>query len=123
MKSLLMLLVVAAFTIGQAQALQCHVCESSDNCKTERNCPYSSQFCKTTINYQQLAGNLVKKECADVCVPQKTNMGHIQSEVLCCKTDLCNVKLENSAPVHTLLSRAVLALSLTLTLVSALIIM
>ncbi|XP_043835414.1 lymphocyte antigen 6D [Dromiciops gliroides] len=118
MKSFLMLLAVAAITIGQAQALQCHVCRSSDNCKKPEYCPNSSQFCKTTINYQQLSGNLVNKECADYCMEQKIEAGQTKSQIRCCKSDLCNVKVENSAPVHTFLSNAVLALSLTLALVS-----
>ncbi|XP_027701254.1 lymphocyte antigen 6D [Vombatus ursinus] len=120
MKSLLMLLAVAAITIGQAQALQCHICESADNCKEARYCPGPSQFCKTTINFQRLSGNLVKKECANYCVAQNSDAGQTQPQVRCCTTDLCNAGIENSAPVHTLLSLAVLALSLTLALVSIL---
>ncbi|XP_036598519.1 lymphocyte antigen 6D-like [Trichosurus vulpecula] len=120
MKSLLMLLAVAAITIGQAQALRCYVCESSDNCKKLGYCPNSSQFCRTTISFHQLSGNLVKKECADYCTEQNANPSQIQPLVRCCKTDLCNYGIENSAPVHMVLSHAVLALSLTLALVSVL---
>ncbi|KAM9101227.1 lymphocyte antigen 6D [Sarcophilus harrisii] len=120
MKCLLMFLAVTAIAIGQAQALQCHVCESADNCKKATYCPNSSQYCKTTLIYQRLAGNLVKKECAEYCSPQNSNAGQTQPQVRCCTTDLCNVGIENSAPVHTLLSHAVLALSLILALVSAL---
>ncbi|XP_068937255.1 lymphocyte antigen 6D-like [Petaurus breviceps papuanus] len=120
MKSLLMLLAVVAITIEQAEALQCHACESSDNCKKPMYCPSNSQFCKTTISYQQLSGNLIKKECAEFCNEQNTNAGQNQPQVRCCRTDLCNSGVENSAPVHTLLSHAVLAISLTLALVSVL---
>ncbi|XP_007488482.1 lymphocyte antigen 6D [Monodelphis domestica] len=116
MKSLLMLLAVAAITIGQVRALQCHVCESSDNCKKQVTCSSSSRFCKTSINYQSLSGNLVKKECVENCDPQNGE----QYKILCCSSDLCNSKTGNSAPVHTILSHAVLALSLTLALVSVL---
>ncbi|XP_020850661.1 lymphocyte antigen 6D [Phascolarctos cinereus] len=120
MKSLLMLLAVAAITIGQAQALQCHVCESADNCKKAILCPGSSHFCKTTISFQRLSGNLVKKECADYCAAQNSDAGQTQPQIRCCTTDLCNAGIENSAPIPTLLSHAVLALSLTLALVSIL---
>ncbi|XP_072458994.1 lymphocyte antigen 6D-like [Notamacropus eugenii] len=120
MKSLLILLTVAAITIGQAQALQCHVCESADNCKKASSCPSSSQYCKTTISIQRLSGNLVKKECAEHCTAQNAIPGQSQPQVQCCTSDLCNSRMENSAPAHTFLSHAVLAFSLTLALVSVL---
>ncbi|XP_044514245.1 lymphocyte antigen 6D-like [Gracilinanus agilis] len=119
MKSLLMLLAVAAITIVQTQALQCYVCESADNCDKTLTCPSSSRFCKTSFNYEPLLGNLVKKECADNCIPQNGDSSGTP-KVRCCSSDLCNHKIENSAPVHTILSHAVLGLSLTLALFSVL---
>ena len=38
-----------ALALSPAQALRCHVCSSSSNCKKPQVCSASSSFCKTVI--------------------------------------------------------------------------
>ncbi|CAK6438987.1 unnamed protein product [Pipistrellus nathusii] len=101
MKTALLLLVVLAAALGPAQALRCHVCSSSTNCKKPQNCPASARFCRTMTNVEHLAGNLVEKDCADSCRATYTQPGLGSggaAATQCCQHDLCNERLVNGAP-------------------------
>ncbi|EPY89768.1 ly-6/neurotoxin-like protein 1 [Camelus ferus] len=50
MKTALLFLVALAVAAGPAQALRCHVCSSSSNCKKPQTCPASANFCRTMTN-------------------------------------------------------------------------
>uniref|UniRef100_A0A8C6FNV0 Lymphocyte antigen 6 family member D n=1 Tax=Moschus moschiferus TaxID=68415 RepID=A0A8C6FNV0_MOSMO len=104
MKTALLLLVTLAAAAGPAQALHCHVCTSSSNCKKPQICSASSSFCKTVIRVEPLSGNLVEKNCSVWCTPTNSQQGQVskgQETTLCCKGDLCNEGLQSAAPTHT----------------------
>ncbi|XP_048215007.1 lymphocyte antigen 6D-like [Perognathus longimembris pacificus] len=93
MKTLLLLLAALAVAVGPAQALRCHVCNSSVHCKEPQSCPANAKFCKTTTKVEPLSGNLVRKECADWCTPRSVQPGQVSSgseTVECCQGELCN---------------------------------
>ncbi|XP_060051875.1 lymphocyte antigen 6D isoform X2 [Erinaceus europaeus] len=115
MKTVLLLLVILAVAIGPAQALQCHVCQDSGNCKKTQTCPSSAKFCRT-VTKETLSGNLVQKDCVDWCVPTKIQPNQITSGteiVQCCQKDLCNHSLQNAASTRTPLA-SLLGLALSL---------
>nr|XP_019567737.1 PREDICTED: lymphocyte antigen 6D [Rhinolophus sinicus] len=121
MKTVLLLLVVLAVAAGPAQALQCHVCTSTSNCKEPQRCSASSRFCRTMLTVEALSGNLVKKECVESCKPTYSQPGQVSSgtEVtLCCQGDLCNDRLSSSAPARPLLTSTALSLALALGLLT-----
>ncbi|KAI4539931.1 hypothetical protein MG293_010326 [Ovis ammon polii] len=94
-------------TLLPAQALRCHVCSSSSNCKKPQVCLASSSFCKTVIRVEPLSGNLVEKNCSEWCTPTNGQQGQVskgQETTLCCKGDLCNEGLQSwqsAAPSRT----------------------
>uniref|UniRef100_A0A8C5KHE8 Lymphocyte antigen 6 family member D n=2 Tax=Jaculus jaculus TaxID=51337 RepID=A0A8C5KHE8_JACJA len=113
----LLFLVALAVATSPAWALRCHVCSSTTNCKQPQTCPASSRYCKTMTTVEPLAGNLVKKDCADSCTSDYSQHGQVSSGsgfTQCCQGDLCNEKLSSAAPARTLLSSATLGLALTL---------
>ncbi|XP_046305157.2 lymphocyte antigen 6D [Marmota monax] len=122
MKTVLLLLVILAVAMGPARGLRCHVCSSSTNCKQPQTCPASSRYCRTMTTVEPLSGNLVRKECADACMPNHRQQGQVSSGVQstqCCQDDLCNERLHSSAPAHTLPSSATLGLLLALGLLAS----
>ncbi|KAM4864765.1 lymphocyte antigen 6D [Thomomys bottae] len=93
MKATLLLLAALAVALGPAQALHCHVCDGSANCKNPQSCPASSKFCRIMTRVEPLSGNLVKKECVDWCSFSSTQPGQVSSGSVttqCCQQDLCN---------------------------------
>ncbi|XP_012880607.1 PREDICTED: lymphocyte antigen 6D isoform X1 [Dipodomys ordii] len=85
----------------KAQALRCHVCNSSTNCKEPQSCPASSKFCRTITTVEPLSGNLIRKDCADWCTPSSIQPGQVSSGSVtteCCQGDLCNNALSAGAP-------------------------
>uniref|UniRef100_A0A8B9WKW9 UPAR/Ly6 domain-containing protein n=1 Tax=Bos mutus grunniens TaxID=30521 RepID=A0A8B9WKW9_BOSMU len=104
MKRVLLFLVALAAAAGPAQALHCHVCTSSSNCKKPQVCSASSSFCKTVIRVEPLSGNLVEKNCSVWCTPTNNQQGQVskgQETTLCCNSDLCNEELQSAAPART----------------------
>ncbi|XP_027416493.1 lymphocyte antigen 6D [Bos indicus] len=107
MKTVLLFLVALAAAAGPAQALRCHVCTSSSNCKKPQVCSASSSFCKTVIRVEPLSGNLVEKNCSVWCTPMNNQQGQVskgQETTLCCNSDLCNEALQSwqsAAPART----------------------
>ncbi|XP_040117590.1 lymphocyte antigen 6D [Oryx dammah] len=104
MKTALLFLVALAAAAGPAQALHCHVCSSSSNCKKPQVCSASSGFCKTVVRVEPLSGNLVEKNCSVWCTPTNSQVGKGQETTLCCNGDLCNESLQSwqsAAPTHT----------------------
>ncbi|KAF4022181.1 hypothetical protein G4228_014105 [Cervus hanglu yarkandensis] len=95
------------WALPPAQALHCHVCHSSSNCKKPQICSASSGFCKTVIRVEPLSGNLVEKNCSVWCTPTNSQQGQVskgQETTLCCKSDLCNEGLQSpqsAAPART----------------------
>ncbi|XP_007938715.1 lymphocyte antigen 6D [Orycteropus afer afer] len=117
MKSALLLLVLLAMAAGPAQALQCHVCINSSNCKKAQTCPANSRFCRTVTTLEPLSGNLVNKDCAESCTPSSTHQGQVSSgsaTTQCCQGDLCNESLAGAST----LARATLGLVLALGLLA-----
>ncbi|KAB0357868.1 hypothetical protein FD754_002024 [Muntiacus muntjak] len=101
MKTVLLFLVVLAAAAGPAQALHCHVCSSSSNCKKPQICSASSGFCKTVIRVEPLSGNLVEKNCSVWCTPTNSQQGQVSKGQ---ETDLCNEGLQSrqsAAPART----------------------
>ncbi|XP_006879316.1 PREDICTED: lymphocyte antigen 6D [Elephantulus edwardii] len=116
MKTVLLLFVVLAVATGPARALQCHVCVSTSNCKQPQTCPASSRYCRTMMTVESLSGNLVRKECADYCVPNHAQQGQVSSgsaTTMCCQGDLCNTSL-SGAPALSRAATLGLALALGL---------
>ncbi|CAI9155010.1 unnamed protein product [Rangifer tarandus platyrhynchus] len=107
MKTALLFLIALAVAAEPAQALHCHVCSNSSNCKKPQICSASSSFCKTVIRVEPLSGNLVEKNCSVWCTPTNSQQGQVskgQETTLCCKSDLCNEGLQsrqNAAPART----------------------
>ncbi|KAF5923886.1 hypothetical protein HPG69_008030, partial [Diceros bicornis minor] len=117
-----------------AQALRCHVCSSSTNCRKPQTCPTSSRYCRTMTKetatrpdrthpfpVEPLAGNLVEKDCSESCTPAYSMQGQVSSgtaATLCCQGDLCNESLQSHAPARILLSSATLSLALALGLLA-----
>uniref|UniRef100_A0A4X1UTM1 UPAR/Ly6 domain-containing protein n=1 Tax=Sus scrofa TaxID=9823 RepID=A0A4X1UTM1_PIG len=123
MKTALLFLVTLAVAAGPAQALRCHVCSSTTNCKKPQACPANSNFCRTTTKVEPLSGNLVEKDCVESCSPTYSMQGQVSSgsaTTLCCQSDLCNEKLQTSAATRTLLTSATLGLALALGLLALL---
>ncbi|EHB18003.1 Lymphocyte antigen 6D [Heterocephalus glaber] len=125
MKTVLLLLVTLAVTLGPAYTLHCHVCADTGNCKKPQHCPSSSRYCKTVTLVESLTGNLVKKTCEDSCTPAYSQQGHQVSSgagsTHCCQEDLCNERVHSAAPpAHALLSSAILGLVLALGLLGLL---
>ncbi|XP_004431086.1 lymphocyte antigen 6D [Diceros bicornis minor] len=121
MKTALLLLVTLAVAAGPAQALRCHVCSSSTNCRKPQTCPTSSRYCRTMTKVEPLAGNLVEKDCSESCTPAYSMQGQVSSgtaATLCCQGDLCNESLQSHAPARILLSSATLSLALALGLLA-----
>ncbi|XP_006211283.1 lymphocyte antigen 6D [Vicugna pacos] len=117
MKTVLLFLVALAVAAGPAQALRCHVCSSSSNCKKPQTCPASANFCRTMTNVETLSGNLVEKDCVESCTPTNSMQGQVSSgtaATLCCRGDLCNENLQSAAPARALLTSATLGLALAL---------
>ncbi|KAB0390432.1 hypothetical protein E2I00_013424 [Balaenoptera physalus] len=104
-----------------AQALRCHICTSSTNCKEPQTCSVNSKFCRTVTKVEPLSGNLVVKDCAESCTPTHNLQGQVSrgsSSTLCCLSDLCNENLESAAPARALLTSAPLGLALALGLLA-----
>ncbi|XP_077019293.1 lymphocyte antigen 6D-like [Tamandua tetradactyla] len=127
MKTVLLLFAAMAVAAGPARALQCHVCSSSSNCREPKPCSPTSQFCKTVVKVETLSGNLVKKECSDMCTPGDTSHGQVTSgkvTVHCCQEDLCNSSLKRpmsaSSPLAATTPRLALALGLLTLLLGSL---
>nr|XP_008542439.1 PREDICTED: lymphocyte antigen 6D [Equus przewalskii] len=59
MKTALLLLVALAVAAGPAQALRCHVCSNSMNCKKPQTCSPGSRYCRTMSKMEPVSGNLV----------------------------------------------------------------
>ncbi|XP_075406638.1 lymphocyte antigen 6D-like [Tenrec ecaudatus] len=115
MKLVPLLFAVLAVAVGPAQALQCHVCESSSNCKNPQNCPSSARYCRTVMTVETLSGNLVRKDCADYCQPSQSQQGQVSSgssATMCCQGDLCNHRSTSKAAPRA--THATLALPLAL---------
>uniref|UniRef100_A0A8D2JRF5 Lymphocyte antigen 6 family member D n=1 Tax=Sciurus vulgaris TaxID=55149 RepID=A0A8D2JRF5_SCIVU len=122
MKTVLLILIILAVAMGPARALRCHVCSSSSNCKQPQTCPASSRYCRTMTTVEPLSGNLVRKDCADSCMPTYSQQGQVSSGVQstqCCQDDLCNERLYSAAPTRTLLSSVTLGLALALGLLTS----
>lgn len=60
----------------------------------DRGGSLTQTFC---LAVDHLQGNLVQKECAVQCVPSGSAQAHGGSIVQCCRGDLCNHQLQNSA--------------------------
>ncbi|XP_059972483.1 lymphocyte antigen 6D [Mesoplodon densirostris] len=121
MKTTLLFLVALAVASGPAQALRCHVCTSSTNCENPQTCPVNSNFCRTVTKVEPLSGNLVKKDCAESCMPMNSLQGQVStwsSTTLCCQVDLCNESQQSAAPARALLTSAPLGLALALGLLA-----
>ncbi|XP_036137183.1 lymphocyte antigen 6D-like [Molossus molossus] len=120
MKTLLLLLAALVAAAGPAQALHCHVCSSTTNCKKPQSCPANWRYCRTTSTVEPLSGNLVEKDCAESCVPSYNLPGQISRGIttLCCQSDLCNEKLHSGAPARALLSGTAAGLALALSLLT-----
>ncbi|XP_004697683.2 lymphocyte antigen 6D [Echinops telfairi] len=119
MKLALLLFAVLAVVIGPARALQCHVCESSSNCKEAQSCPSSARYCRTVVTVETLSGNLVKKDCADHCQPSLSQQGQVSSgssTTMCCQGNLCNSRSTSKAAPRA--TRTALALPLALGLLA-----
>ncbi|XP_008581402.1 PREDICTED: lymphocyte antigen 6D-like [Galeopterus variegatus] len=114
MKTVTLLLVALAMATGPAWALRCHVCTSSTNCRQPQTCSASARFCRTMTTVEPLTGNLVKKDCAEGCVPTNSLQGQVSSgtgATLCCQSDLCNERLSSAAPARTALPSTPLSLA------------
>uniref|UniRef100_A0A8C3WCT9 Lymphocyte antigen 6 family member D n=1 Tax=Catagonus wagneri TaxID=51154 RepID=A0A8C3WCT9_9CETA len=123
MKTALLLLVTLAVAAGPAQALRCHVCTSTSNCKKAQTCPAGSSYCRTVTTVEPLSGNLVEKGCVESCTPTHSRQGQVGSgaaTTLCCQSDLCNENLQSSAPARARLPSATLGLALALGLLALL---
>ncbi|XP_053415309.1 lymphocyte antigen 6D [Nycticebus coucang] len=122
MKAILLLFAALAVAIGPARALLCHVCVSSTDCKHPQLCPSSSNFCRTMTTVESLSGNLVKKDCAETCMPVQTQQGQLSggTATQCCRDDLCNERRTSAAPAHAPLSHTILGLGLALGLLTLL---
>ncbi|XP_057590873.1 lymphocyte antigen 6D-like [Hippopotamus amphibius kiboko] len=121
MKTALLFLAALAVAAGPAQALRCHVCSSSTNCKKPQTCSTNANFCRTVTKVEPLAGNLVEKDCVESCTPTHSLQGQVSKgseTILCCKGDLCNGSLHSAAPARALLTSAPLGLALALGLLA-----
>uniref|UniRef100_A0A8C4N274 UPAR/Ly6 domain-containing protein n=1 Tax=Equus asinus asinus TaxID=83772 RepID=A0A8C4N274_EQUAS len=121
MKTALLLLVALAVAAGPAQALRCHVCSNSMNCKKPQTCSAGSRYCRTMSKMEPLSGNLVEKDCVESCTPThglQSQVSRGTAVTLCCQEDLCNENLQSSVPARTLPTGATLSLALALGLVA-----
>ncbi|XP_008279875.1 lymphocyte antigen 6D [Stegastes partitus] len=71
---LLMLLLLLCST--QVLTLKCYTCDGDLDCKTETDCPSSSQYCKTIVH-----GDEFSRTCENSCVDDDFT--------ICCDEDLC----------------------------------
>ncbi|XP_018604079.2 lymphocyte antigen 6D [Scleropages formosus] len=76
MKVLLCSLLLVLLCTTQVQALRCYTCEGDSTCKTETECPPSSQYCKTEVS-----ANTFSRTCEEFCINSFS--------VSCCTEDLC----------------------------------
>ncbi|XP_069045882.1 lymphocyte antigen 6D [Lepisosteus oculatus] len=76
MRMLLCAALLLLLCSSQVQSLKCYTCENDPKCKTETECPPSSQFCRT-----EATATAFSRSCEEICVPSVT--------VTCCTEDLC----------------------------------
>ncbi|XP_044151187.1 secreted Ly-6/uPAR-related protein 1-like isoform X1 [Bufo gargarizans] len=82
-----------------AQSLQCYFCYEMtevQSCNQIKECPQEAKGCKTVTmspntGYPFVSGNeLVTRDCATNCFQSDSNSLGEESQVYCCKGDLCN---------------------------------
>ncbi|KAL7399790.1 hypothetical protein ABVT39_001794 [Epinephelus coioides] len=82
----LLLVTLLLLCSTQVLTLRCYTCDGNPDCKTETECPDSSQYCMTSFSTD---GETISRSCVELC-----NTGHP-----CCSTDLCDP--QDSEPANS----------------------
>ncbi|XP_008581407.1 PREDICTED: ly-6/neurotoxin-like protein 1 [Galeopterus variegatus] len=89
MRSLLLLLLLAALCAALAQALHCHVCCGHENCESLVECAQTDKYCVIT-RATNPGGILVMKSCAPTCPNSTVSSDGRALSVSCCQGSHCN---------------------------------
>ncbi|GAB1299452.1 Lymphocyte antigen 6 complex, locus G6G [Apodemus speciosus] len=89
MRSLLVLVLLAAVCASLARALYCHVCCGHENCESLVECALTDKYCVIT-RATNPGGILVMKSCAPACPNSTVSTDGRALSVSCCQGNQCN---------------------------------
>ncbi|XP_007488480.1 ly-6/neurotoxin-like protein 1 [Monodelphis domestica] len=112
------LFLLGTLCVNFAHSLECHVCCGPESCRAPVECSPTDKYCLITraINSINPSHILVMKSCSPTC-PNSTisNDGHAIS-VTCCQGNRCNGKGVADASTSLVISRGVLLVSVSTSL-------